>query len=107
MAADASDEVSAVFLCRMRLTRIKEHDILTVLIQLVHIVQRRTRSERSREWMISLNYRDTSPIYEQIKNGLKKLIVSKVLKENDKLPSVRSLAMDLAIHQSEYDSKSV
>ena len=48
--------------------------------------------------MISLNYRDTSPIYEQIKNGLKKLIVSKVLKENDKLPSVRSLAMDLAIN---------
>ena len=51
--------------------------------------------------MISLNY-----AYEQIKNGLKKLIVSKVLKENDKLQSVRSLAMDLAI-ESEYDSKSV
>ncbi len=48
--------------------------------------------------MISLNYRDASPIYEQIKNGLKKLIVTGALKEGDKLPSVRSLAMDLAIN---------
>ena len=48
--------------------------------------------------MISLNYRDTSPIYEQIKNGLKKLIVTGALKEGDKLPSVRSLDMDLAIN---------
>ena len=48
--------------------------------------------------MISLNYRDTSPIYEQIKNGLKKLIVTGAMKEGDKLPSVRSLAMDLAIN---------
>lgn len=48
--------------------------------------------------MISLNYRDASPIYEQIKNGLKKLIVTGALKEGDKLPSVRSLATDLAIN---------
>lgn len=41
--------------------------------------------------MISLNYRDASPIYEQIKNGLKRLIVTGALKEGDKLPSVRSL----------------
>lgn len=48
--------------------------------------------------MISLNYRDASPIYEQIKNGLKKLIITGALKEGDKLPSVRSLAMELAIN---------
>lgn len=48
--------------------------------------------------MISLNYRDASPIYEQIKNGLKRLIVTGALKEGDKLPSVRSLAMELAIN---------
>ena len=48
--------------------------------------------------MISLNYRDASPIYEQIKNGLKRLIVTGALKEGDKLPSVRSLATELAIN---------
>ena len=48
--------------------------------------------------MIRLNYRDASPIYEQIKNGLKRLIVSGAMKEGEKLPSVRSLAMDLAIY---------
>ena len=48
--------------------------------------------------MISLNYRDARPIYEQIKNGLKRLIVSGALKEGDKLPSVRSLATELAIN---------
>lgn len=48
--------------------------------------------------MIRLNYRDASPIYEQIKNGLKRLIVSGAMKEGEKLPSVRSLAMDLAIN---------
>ena len=48
--------------------------------------------------MITLNYRDASPIYEQIKNGLKKLIVSGALQEGDKLPSVRAMATDLAIN---------
>ena len=48
--------------------------------------------------MISLNYRDARPIYEQIKNGLKRLIVTGALKEGDKLPSVRSLATELAIN---------
>lgn len=48
--------------------------------------------------MIRLNYRDASPIYEQIKNGLKRLIVTGALKEGDKLPSVRALAADLVIN---------
>ena len=48
--------------------------------------------------MISLNYRDARPIYEQIKNGLKRLIVTGALKEGDKLPAVRSLATELAIN---------
>ena len=48
--------------------------------------------------MIRLNYRDASPIYEQIKNGLKRMIVTGAMKEGDKLPSVRSLATELAIN---------
>ena len=48
--------------------------------------------------MLSLNYRDTRPIYEQIKEGMKRLIVSGAMKEGDKLPSVRTMATDLAIN---------
>ena len=48
--------------------------------------------------MISLNYRDSRPIYEQIKDGLRKLIVTGALHTDDKLPSVRALATELAIN---------
>ena len=48
--------------------------------------------------MISLNYRDSRPIYEQIKDGLKKLIVSGAMAADEKLPSVRSLATQLSIN---------
>ena len=48
--------------------------------------------------MISLNYRDTSPIYEQIKSGFVTMILTGALTEDEKLPSVRELAMELAIN---------
>ena len=48
--------------------------------------------------MISLNYRDSRPIYEQIKDGLKKLIVSGAMAPDEKLPSVRALATQLSIN---------
>ena len=48
--------------------------------------------------MISLNYRDSRPIYEQIKDGLRKLIASGALAADEKLPSVRVLATQLAIN---------
>ena len=48
--------------------------------------------------MISLNYRDSRPIYEQIKDGLKKLIVSGAMAADEKLPSVRALATQLTIN---------
>ena len=48
--------------------------------------------------MISLNYRDSRPIYEQIKDGLRKLIVTGGLGPDEKLPSVRALAAQLAIN---------
>ena len=48
--------------------------------------------------MISLNYRDSRPIYEQIKDGLRKLIVTGSLAVDDKLPSVRALATQLSIN---------
>ena len=48
--------------------------------------------------MIQLNYRDSKPIYEQIKQGLRRLIVTNSLTVGDKLPSVRELASNLAIN---------
>ena len=48
--------------------------------------------------MISLNYRDSRPIYEQIKDGLKKLIVTGAMSQDEKLPSVRTLATQLSIN---------
>ncbi len=48
--------------------------------------------------MISLNYRDARPIYEQVKDGLRRLVVTGAMRPGDKLPSVRSLASSLAIN---------
>lgn len=48
--------------------------------------------------MISLNYRDSRPIYEQIRDGLRKLIVTGAMQRDEKLPSVRSLAQQLSIN---------
>ena len=48
--------------------------------------------------MIRLDYRDARPIYEQVKDGLRRLMVTGMLAPGEKLPSVRSLAMDLAIN---------
>lgn len=48
--------------------------------------------------MIQLNYRDAKPIYEQIKDGLKHLLVSGAVAADEKLPSVRELASKLAIN---------
>ena len=48
--------------------------------------------------MLTLNFRDTAPIYGQIRDGLRRMIVTGAISADEKLPSVRSLAMDLAIN---------
>ena len=48
--------------------------------------------------MIQLNYRDTRPFYQQIKDNIRHLVISKASSENDKLPSVREMATSLAIN---------
>ncbi len=48
--------------------------------------------------MIAINYRDTRPIYEQVKDGLRRLVVTGALPPGEKLPSVRELATELAIN---------
>ena len=48
--------------------------------------------------MLNLDFRDTRPIYEQVKDNLRRLMVSGAIREGEKLPSVRSLASSLAIN---------
>lgn len=48
--------------------------------------------------MLQLNYRDSRPIYEQVRDGLRKLIITGVIPAGDRLPSVRTLSSTLAIN---------
>lgn len=48
--------------------------------------------------MIILDMTDKRPLYEQICERFKELIVTGALTPNDKLPSVRQLAIDLSIN---------
>ncbi len=48
--------------------------------------------------MIILDYKDRRPIYEQVIEKMEELMLLGVLGENEPLPSVRNLAMDLSIN---------
>ena len=48
--------------------------------------------------MIMIDYKDSRPIYEQIVEKFKLLILKGVLETDSKMPSVRSLAMELSIN---------
>ncbi len=48
--------------------------------------------------MINIDYRDARPIYEQIKDGFKNLIIHGILSKDEKIPPVRELAAELAIN---------
>ena len=48
--------------------------------------------------LFTVNYRDPRPIYEQIMDYFRKLIISGALSPEEKLPSVREMAASLAIN---------
>ena len=48
--------------------------------------------------MILLDLKDSRPIYEQLIDRIQDLIVQGVWAEDDQLPSIRSLAMELSIN---------
>ena len=48
--------------------------------------------------MITINTRDPRPIYVQIKEALCRLILTGALQTNERLPSVREMAAQLAIN---------
>lgn len=57
--------------------------------------------------MIVIDYKDTRPIYEQIVARFQNLVLKGILPPDSKMPSVRSLAMELSINpntiQKAYD----
>ena len=48
--------------------------------------------------MIIIDYKDARPIYEQVVDKFQKLILTGVLEPNTRMPSVRSLAVELSIN---------
>ena len=48
--------------------------------------------------MIKLDYKDSRSLHEQIEDGIKTLIINKVLAENEQLPSVRELSLNLTVN---------
>ncbi|OWZ84995.1 GntR family transcriptional regulator [Natranaerobius trueperi] len=48
--------------------------------------------------MIQIDYKDGRPLFEQIKEKIKFLIIRGVLKSHEKVPSVRDLAQTLTIN---------
>lgn len=94
-----------LFFPKLLLTR----TVLRVIIQLVQcdtvntacaqaVFLAQTSTGKRGSAMITLDYADKRPIYEQVKEKFKELIISGILKEHDKIPSVRELASHLAIN---------
>lgn len=48
--------------------------------------------------MIVLDYRDSRPLHQQVKDSLRRMMLTGLLEPDEKLPSVRSLATQLAIN---------
>ena len=48
--------------------------------------------------VFKLDHSSSKPVYEQIKDNIKRLIIEGALKENEKIMSVRELAVSMAIN---------
>lgn len=82
----------------LKKTKIYAITILIDLIQLIRLRQIIQFAERGVKTMFVLDYRDRRPIYEQLTDRLKESIVRGIWSEDEQLPSVRSLAVDLSIN---------
>ena len=79
--------IYGVFLCKKNLSRNSS------IKRFREYIKRKRRIS-----MIQIDYKDSRPIYEQIVEKFKNLILKGVLTTDEKLPSVRSLALELAIN---------
>ena len=64
--------------------------VLSVIVQLIQ--------KKGENNMFQLDFKDRRPIYEQIKEKMKFLIIEGAMKEGEKIPSVRELAVSMAIN---------
>ena len=48
--------------------------------------------------MIKLNYKEARPLYVQIKESIRKMVISNAFLADEKLPSVREMASQLAVN---------
>lgn len=48
--------------------------------------------------MIQLNYKEARPLCEQIKESIRKMVISNAFLADEKLPSVREMASQLAVN---------
>lgn len=48
--------------------------------------------------MIRIDYKNPQPLFEQVRDGIRELIVNGVLRADEKIPSVRELATQLSIN---------
>lgn len=48
--------------------------------------------------MIQLNYKEARPLYGQIKESIRKMVISNAFLADEKLPSVREMASQLAVN---------
>lgn len=70
------------------------HDTICVLTQLIHAF----KGSGKEEVMITIDYKDPRPLYEQVAEKMKNLIIKGILEADSKMPSVRSLALELSIN---------
>ncbi len=48
--------------------------------------------------MIKIDYKDSRSLHEQIEDGIKTLIINKILSADEQLPSVRELSISLTVN---------
>ena len=48
--------------------------------------------------MIKIDYKDSRSLHQQIEDGIKSLIINKIFIENQQLPSVRELSIELTVN---------
>ncbi|WP_346015039.1 GntR family transcriptional regulator [Metabacillus halosaccharovorans] len=69
----------------------RTYTILTVLTLLIQLTQRGLQ-------MFQLDVRSRKPIYEQLVDKIKELIIHRILRPDEQLPSVRALSSQLTVN---------
>ena len=66
--------------------------IQCILTVLVHVIQ------YGGDTVIKIDYKDSRSLHQQIEDGIKSLIINKIFIENQQLPSVRELSIELTVN---------